>query len=193
MPNWCQNRLIVRGPSELIQSLFGNNKCTLQSLLPCPQELLDISSPAPKQFQEINIKKYGHADWYGWCVSNWGTKWDPGPFDGDIIQIKEKKSKKSKVSEFTCAFDSAWAPPVQAFETICEKYPELSLRLEYFESGCSFFGVAEGEGGSFSDDYREYSGLKDLREKLRELPCDLAQEELEFLDDEEEEESKISE
>src|SRR5690606_7892339 len=23
-----------------------------------------------------NIQETGHSTWYGWCVDNWGTKWD---------------------------------------------------------------------------------------------------------------------
>ena len=27
---------------------------------------------------KANKEKYGYANWYDWCVSNWSTKWNAG-------------------------------------------------------------------------------------------------------------------
>jgi hypothetical protein len=185
MPNWCSNNLFITGPKKLIQELFEKNEASLQKLIPCPQELMDIPSPAPKEFIELNTKKYGESDWYNWCVKNWGTKWDPGPFSG----YTSKSEKRGHLS-FECSFDSAWAPPCAAFEKLSEKYPQLEIKLEYFESGCRFFGAAIGSNGSWSDDFREYEDAADLENQLHDCPCELAAMELDYLKEMEAEEEE---
>lgn len=185
MPNWCDNDLTITGPTNIIKSLFSKS-ISLQDILPCPKELLDLSSPAPNEFQDLNIKKYGQSDWYNWNIHNWGTKWDPGPFDGEVEEATGDPTKSS----FHCSFQSAWAPPTNAFRFLAEKHPELTVRLEYFESGCTFFGVATNESGAWVDDYREYSNAADLEEQLEECPCYLAEGELEYLKEMEEEQAK---
>lgn len=183
MPNWCNNNLIVSGPKKIINSLFKDNKFSLQEFFPCPQELLDLPSPSPKEFAESNLEKYGSKDWYDWCVSNWGVKWDPGPFIGEIENINRKESK------FYCNFDSAWAPPTKAFKKLAETYPELKINLEYFESGCKFFGVLSAKDGEVEDNYQEYDDAASLEEALEICPCDLAEMEVDYLKELEEEEA----
>ncbi len=176
MPNWCQNSLVVTGPKKLIKQLFEGNQFSLQKMFPCPEELMDMSSPPPKDCEEQNIQKYGHKDWYSWCVANWGTKWDPGPVEGSITTLK-----KRSMASFQSGFDSAWGPPTEAFANLCNKYPELDVTLEYFEPGCCFFGVASGSNGSFDDTYLEYTSGEHLQELLKECPCELAQMELDYI------------
>ncbi len=179
MPNWCNNALCVIGPKDLINSLFSENSFSLSKILPCPQELLDLPSPPPKEFEESNIQKYGFKDWYNWCISNWGVKWDPGPISGDIYPSGEN----DELLQFNAGFDSAWGPPTKAFEYLGKNYPQLRINLEYFEPGCSFFGVFSAEDGSCCDAYQEYEDADELEELLNELPCELAQQELPYIRD----------
>ena len=46
-------------------------------------------------------------NWYDWCVSNWGTKWDVHDEAPDLY------SANGRLYSF---FQSAWAPPIAAFE-----------------------------------------------------------------------------
>lgn len=77
-----------------------------------------------------NLEGHGHLTWYGWCFANWGTKWD--------INAKYDYVDGSGLLSFYC--DSAWAPPIAAFEHVSERYPELEFTLEYYEEGCCFIG-----------------------------------------------------
>lgn len=183
MPNWCNNSLSISGPKKLINSLFKDNKFSLQSFLPCPQELLDLPSPCPEEFSKSNIEKYGYKDWYDWSVGNWGVKWDPGPFVGEVNSLNKKES------QFFCSFDSAWSPPTEAFKKLAEMHPDLTINLEYFESGCKFFGVLSAKDGVCDDNFQEYDDAASLEEALEICPCDLAEMEVDYLKELEEEEA----
>jgi hypothetical protein len=77
-------------------------------------------------------------------VANWGTKWDVGDGDG-INEVTE--------NSITVYFDSAWAPPVAAYE----KLTDMGFRVDamYHEPGVAFAGIyKDGE-----DDCYDLSGL----------------------------------
>lgn len=187
MPNWCNNYVTVTGPKDLINKVFGGGSFSLQKEIPCPQELLDLPSPPPEKLKKLNLKKYGHEDWYSWQVSTWGTKWDPGPLNGEIEELPDGKAI------FTCGFDSAWAPPTNAFNLICKKYPDFDINLEYMETGCSFFGIASGNStDGFYDNYQEYTDAASLEAALEECPCSMAESELVYIREIEEEEKANS-
>lgn len=88
---------------------------------------------------EKNLQEHGCKTWYDWCVRNWGTKWD---IDGNYDYVEGSAC----VSFVT---DSAWSPPIAAFEHLSEKYPELEFTLEYFEEGCCFMGKVILMAGEF--------------------------------------------
>lgn len=85
-----------------------------------------------------NIDEHGHLTWYSWCLENWGTKWDveahvaPREDSDDVAQLN---------------FDSAWSPPLRAFEEISRRFPELAFECRYFEEGNDFIGFAVIEKG----------------------------------------------
>ena len=43
--------------------------------------------------------------------------------------------------------DSAWSPPVDAFQTYANANEDVYLELKYFEPGMAFVGVWDSEGG----------------------------------------------
>ena len=50
--------------------------------------------------------------------------------------------------------ETAWAPPLEAFQTYIENNDDVSIRCSYFEGGCDFAGVwtdGADEGISPSD------------------------------------------
>ena len=65
----------------------------------------------------VNLKKYGHASWYNWNTSNWGTKWN----GYDQTDIGPNSFK----------FDTAWNHPTPIFEALIEKYPKLEFEVKY--------------------------------------------------------------
>ena len=186
MPNWCMNDLTITAPKNVIQEI-AESQLSLQKLFPCPQELLDTTAPAPKDKTGSFQEKYGHADWYSWQVANWGTKWDIGP----LHEINEIDNYDGTAT-IAVGFDSAWSPPVDAMQKLYEKYKDqnIEIRLEYFEPGCAFLGVAKTTDTGFFDECYEYENAEDLQSWVEELNHELASSEVDYLREREEEERK---
>ena len=168
MPNWCNNSVEIRHADpamiERVRSAF-NGEGLLQEFIPVPQALRDTVSGSmgedKREAHELqmksNIEQYGYKDWYDFCVNEWGTKWEIGA-DGNPAQ--------DIPGGLTLGFDSAWAPPIAAYEKLTEM--GFEIRAMYFEPGMAFAGIWE-DG---SDDYYEYGGM-DSKEIAETLPVDL--------------------
>ncbi len=156
MPNWCNNNLtlehddpamITRAKEALDRGEF------LQEFIPVPQELKDTVSgflgedqrQAHEAQQKRNVEKYGYANWYDYCVAEWGTKWDVGG-DGQSDIHPDGRMLHT-------TFDSAWSPPVNAYE----KLEQLGFRVNalFYESGMCF-------AGSYQDGFCEEVPLEGL-------------------------------
>jgi len=152
MPNWCFNRLTIDTTSEggkklakafepKYKSEDGTSEFELyaqpmQDLMPCPQELLDTDasfSKEPNEKQLANKKKYGFSDWYGWRVSNWGTKWD-----ARVVEYDDFNPNETYVM-----FDTAWSPPENFFRIFAMLHPDAYFRNEFDEEGMGFEGYCE--------------------------------------------------
>jgi len=130
MPNWCNNSLKITGDTKQLKSFAKKAKGDGTDLS------LDKLFPLPKK-QEKN--------WYNWCVKNWGTKWD----------IEATLSVEDKY-ELGYGFDSAWSPPVEAFEKISKKYPKLVFWLDYDEPSMGFKGMTRIQNGEVEDNCFNY-------------------------------------
>ena len=155
MPNWCNNSVEIyhSDPAMIERVRKGFNDGGLFSeLIPCPQELTDTVSGSMGEDkraeheaqQAANVEKYGYANWYDFCVNEWGTKWDVGA-DGNPAQ--------DIPGGLMLGFDSAWSPPIGAYEKLTDM--GFRIRAMYYEPGMAFAGIWE-EG---SDDYYDYGGL----------------------------------
>jgi len=162
MPNWCNNvvELAHEDPAMLERAKAALNRGEfLQEFIPVPEDLKITASPgtsdeALKAQYESNVAKHGYANWYDYCVGEWGTKWDVGG-DGMTCEIEDGRISTS--------FDSAWAPPCVAYEKLVEL--GFSVRAYYYEGGMCFAGVWE-DG---NDDYYDLSGM-DSEAVKSELP-----------------------
>ena len=193
MPNWCNNSATITGPIDILKEL-EDVQLSFQEIFPCPQELLDTTAPAvynDKDKAKINEEKFGHSDWYSWQVGNWGTKWDLS------LQSLELEDNGDGTGCLHAGFDTAWSPPVEFMKKLYDKYKGrgLDIRMEYFEPGCSFIGkVTANDEDDFFDEYYDYSGSEDLQSCIDELDGhDLAEHELEYLKEREEEERQDKE
>ena len=164
MPNWCNNTLelehkdpamIERARAAMIRGEF------LHEFIPVPKEL----SEAVANFttNEALVEKYGFSDWYGFCVANWGTKWDVGGDDYGAPTITES-------GKMIAGFDSAWAPPTTAMERLAAM--GFTVKLYYYEPGMCFAGIWEGDEHGFDDDYYEYGDMSS-DEVAEALPAEL--------------------
>ncbi len=143
MPNWCNNNITITGPNKIIDKIdkiVKNEKYEkpedglLEYFYPMPAELRDTTADGSKR-KKLQ-KKYGFDDWYGWAVENWSTKWDIHEFYGvDRNYINDDEST------IAFGFDSAWAPPIGAYEHFLNENPSVGIRASYYEGGCDFMGI----------------------------------------------------
>jgi hypothetical protein len=169
MPNWCENTVEIthNDPSmvERARKAF-NEGALLQEFVPCPQELRDTvagymgeGTPAQLELEakeRANLEKYGHKNWYDWCVANWGTKWDVGA-DGYEAQDLGTQIGQGLILNF----ESAWAPPIGAYETLLDL--GFNIKAYYYEPGMAFVG--KWDNGD--DECCEYGGY--TSETVRDL------------------------
>jgi hypothetical protein len=150
MPNWCENRLTVSGPTYYVDRFmqkakgedngrekdYEDSDLSLDALMPLPDSEKD--------------------NWYDWRIKHWGTKWD---VKARIVEEVVNGDNKS----VTYFFDSAWSPPVDLIASIVDDFVNLRFRLAYAEGGMGFVGIAEGDATDgfmdsceSTDDWRDF-------------------------------------
>ena len=123
MPNWCSNSLTLKHDKEkidLLEKQLRESDVFFQHLRPRPAD------------QDTN--------WYEWNVENWGTKWD---VNTDGMEFEDHGDGTATLHGF---FDSAWAPPIAAFEQLAQDWDSCYIELTYFEPGMAFCGEWNSEG-----------------------------------------------
>jgi hypothetical protein len=167
MPNWCNNvvELAHEDPAMIERARDAFNRAEfLNEFIPVPNALQivagrvgDDNDPEQIKLHEQtmhNLSTYGYANWYDWCVNEWGTKWDVG---GDGCDPIEENGR------LVLTFDSAWAPPLAAYDKL--EALGFMIRAYYYEPGMAFAGIYE-DG---HDDYYDYGGLN-AEQIAEELP-----------------------
>jgi hypothetical protein len=145
MPNWCNNNLTLthEDPAMILRAKEALDRGEfLQEFIPVPEDLKIVAGSVgdgdeQKELERKtaeNREKYGYGNWYDFCVGEWGTKWDVGG-DGQTDVHPDGRMLHT-------TFDSAWSPPVNAYD----KLVELGFGVEamYYEGGM-------GYAGSYSD------------------------------------------
>ena len=155
MPNWCNNGITIshKDPA-MIDRVIKGQEGLLMEFIPTPKELVETVAgfmgedkrAAHEAQQAANIAKYGYKDWYDWNVANWGTKWD---FSLENVDRVDEHTVKA-------AFDSAWAPPTEAYAKLCAM--GFEIEAYYNEPGMGFVGKWVGDEEDYFDDYYEYDG-----------------------------------
>ena len=141
MPNWCMNSVTFTHADQSAMTKLvdaWNSGEFFQTMIPLPESSKD--------------------DWYSWHLNHWGTKWDVG---------RETKEEPAKLVDgiLTLNFDSAWSPPIAAYEALHDIGYEITAY--YWEPGMCFAGSWK-DG---VDDYWEDVSDADQAEAL--LPADL--------------------
>ena len=157
MPNWCNNTLEIthedKAMLERARIAFADARLC-EEFAPVPKSLHivagrvgDDTDQAQKDLEaqeETNLKEHGYRNWYDYCVNEWGTKWDVG---GDGYEAQDIPNG------LIMSFDSAWAPPINFYEKLCDL--GFSVRATYYEPGMGFCGIWEDS----NDDYYDISGM----------------------------------
>jgi hypothetical protein len=165
MPNWCNNTITISHDDMAMMKRvvkgYNQNKL-LDEFIPIPLELKEgamnsselmkirnweYKKELDKVREELNRKYFGYKDWYDYCVSEWGTKWDIGRDSAPTLLMKDIKDKT-----VTFDFDSAWSFPSGAYEKLVDM--GFSITAYYFEGGMGFCGMWENG----SDDYYSIEG-----------------------------------
>ena len=155
MPNWCSNGVRIRHSDPMKIKLL-KDACLEEGFcnfaIPVPQDLKDtiagwsgdpVEQAENERKEKANLAKYGVKNWYDFCVNQWGTKWD---VQFDSIDVSDDGL------ELTGSFESAWAPPVGAYDAlVANGYEVLGY---YYEPGMCFVGKYE-DG---CDDCMEFGG-----------------------------------
>lgn len=81
----------------------------------------------------------GHQDWYDWCTSNWGTKWNAS--DSCIPEGGVRKAHT------LVKFKTAWSPPLPVVLRLSELFPKNTFVLRYYERGAAYKGVYKVKAG----------------------------------------------
>lgn len=145
MPNWCLNDVTLRhtDPAMIIRAAQAFDR----------GELLNEFHPLPENLRE-------DGSWYDWCIRNWGTKWDVGG-DG--------RNPITDPNELEMSFESAWAPPIEAYQVMCEL--GFEIQAFYYEPGMGFVGKFTGDSEGDNDDYYEFGdwSAEQVRTEIPEL------------------------
>jgi len=149
MPNWCNNHVTLthEDPAMIKRAYDALERGEfLNEFIPVPSDLQITSGylgSGPEQEElerktKANVEKHGYGNWYDYCCGEWGTKWDTGESGNNDIN-------PNNPCMLTAGFDTAWAPPVRAYE----KLTALGFNVEamYYESGMAFCGIWTSECG----------------------------------------------
>lgn len=124
MPNWCNNSFSITGNTESIKDLW---------------EAAQTAGP-DGNFGLLNaIAPIGDWD-YGKAVDTWGTKWDVSDEGLEFIDNEDGTAC------ITGWFESAWAPPIGAYEQLADDFDSCVIECSYHEPGMDFAGFWTSEG-----------------------------------------------
>ena len=165
MPNWCNNTATFHNDSvEEVDKLYNYLQAKLEDSK-AEGGLFSYFMPIPTEEKD---------NWYDWCVSNWGTKWE-----ASLYGVSRENDNSIIIS-----FDTAWAPPTSFYEFIAGE-TEFYVNAMYIEEGMCFIGQNDG-GEDFYFEYSDLDSLEfipedlvdywNLRERLEEYAEDEAEE-----------------
>ena len=134
MPNYCNNNISITGPNSVIDKIekivskeTDDDNGLLNYFHPMPKELQNTTSPSdnPNSLKNKTRKlKFGADSWYDWRVNNWSTKWDVT----DVYGEPGRTHIGDDQSELSFGFDTAWAPPIGAYQYWLSKNSNCSIR-----------------------------------------------------------------
>jgi len=133
MPNWCVNKLTVRGPEEALSNFI---KCSFVYDNDYGENIFSFAGTVdPKHEREYPTRKkaskIGPTLGLNWTV--WGVR-DP--------YVSEEKIEEQSSNKFVMWFKTAWSPPIFWAENVLAKemFDGLRVDLAYCEQGMDIYG-----------------------------------------------------
>src|ERR1035437_8182507 len=119
MTEVCRFKSIEKGKDKYF--VRNESKFSMQNLLPCPAELLKVTSPVraengenEAQFKERvtrHLKLYDAKDWYSWRCNNWGCK-------SDVWRCGISENE----NEIIYYYDTPWQPNKEFIREIAQNF-----------------------------------------------------------------------
>lgn len=82
------------------------------------EKTFGVSRGITQAMHDDFVERFGFADWYGWQINNWGTKWNASSVywsdDNDFV-----------------SFNTAWSTPFDLLVALSKKYPQATFEVEY--------------------------------------------------------------
>lgn len=138
----------------MIDRVANTQEGLLTEFLPTPPELAetdavpysdDAQNEEQRLREQANIDKYGFRNWYDWNIANWGTKWD---FTLDDVKRVDENTVRA-------SFESAWAPPIEAYRKLTELGFEVDALFD--EPGMVFCGSYSSQDGENTIEYAGFT------------------------------------
>lgn len=153
MPNWCNNSITIQGSTDTIKPLWeeANREGSglLNAIKPMPEALRGTTSPDASAKTPQPVVD-GFTNWYDWALANWGCKWD---VDVDNLEFTDNGDGTAQISGW---FESAWAPPIQAYDTFLDDMDGCSLTADYHEPGMDFAGIYDNGNDQYMEGLGEW-------------------------------------
>lgn len=145
MPNWCMNTAAFR----------HTNADMLSRLASCDHDARGLFA------EFVPIPEDQKNNWYDWCCTNWGTKWDAS----EVRLVRHGDSIEAR-------FDTAWGPPIEWYQ----KMLALGFRIEatYLEPGLGFCGeYSNGHATEYDFDNATENIKKEYFDYFEDLGADV--------------------
>ena len=137
MPNWCFNRVTVRGDNERVAKVVAAVRGRYGDGEECPLDFRRILPPPPD---------VGSGE-VTWCYEHWGTKWLP--------QYPHVENAGAD-GEFVVSFQSANTPPQDFVRVLSERFPDVRVELYYDQPDFGYGAeLAYMDGALVAEDYWE--------------------------------------
>lgn len=152
MPNYSYNTLSVEGDKDEVARFIAtaksdNTDIDFNNFIKMPEELknteqVSYADPDQKKKQEAiysaNREKYGFGSWYDWAIESWGTKWNAGDIELQIIE-------DGNTAFYT--FQTAWDAPLPVIEEMSKRFPNLKFIFSAWEESDEFHYVKHFSAG----------------------------------------------
>lgn len=151
MPNWCSNVVTLSHKDPVMIERAVKSAADgelLNEFIPIPEELKETVANFDETEQtKANLEKYGYANWYDFCLSEWGTKWD----------ISTNSVDRNPDGSITLSFETAWGPAIEAYR----KFESMGFGVDatYYEPGMCFCG-------SYVDGFDETYEIPDTADEV---------------------------
>lgn len=143
MPNYSNNTLSVEGDKDEVARFIATAKSDgmdidFNNFIKMPEELknteqVSYADPDQRKKQEAiyasNREKYGFGSWYDWAIESWGTKWNAGDIELQILE-------DGNTAFYT--FATAWDAPIPVIEEMSKRFPNLKFIFSAWEESNEF-------------------------------------------------------